>query len=224
MVLRSIHSRLDGTDHVELAVRVDDARARLPELSHLLVHGPDADLATVLVTIVCARDCGVDVSGVIEKAKPLLRERWPRVAQWPEPFRFVSLAWGKWAGFLDDATPDPLPAVPLLAAYHALHVGLVASRYGLDLVPLDDVKPWIEAARQLTDGVHDDADMLGEMMLVEATLVPRDDVRVTTLQGKLAKLQGADGGFALTYLHDDDARHHAACVNRLAYSAVHAQR
>lgn len=203
-------------------------RAEGPELARrfagdvlAVAQGPEASRHLTTLCVLCAtmEELGVDVDGL--RFALALVARAVGVPE-REPFRSTGRYWLWRAGLarsfdvdVDRGPPGPQPDGARWFDFAFFSHGvLFQTAYGRRSIDVDAAR-----AAGFDDAVATvdvaDGDSVALLLLCALGITPATRPDVAHLWARLAELQHHDGGF-VTRVDDDVARHHAACVARLA--------
>jgi hypothetical protein len=135
---------------------------------------------------------------------------------WSEPYRSTFFYWQARAGLGPQMEPGPDPDDELLRLYYTTHRVLFESDYGYWAVPSARYTEELRSCLPVLDQRPDNGDALGEVLLCETILFPRDLSQCEMLGSRLAALQRKDGSITMPSHASPEALHHVACVAVLA--------
>lgn len=147
---------------------------------------------------------------------PFIHDAVHHASSWAEPFKSVFSYWLVRAGMGHPLMIGSDPDNDLLRLYHTTHRIFYAADYGLFAVPRASFAEAICACQPFLDRLQNNGDVLAEMLLAEAMLVPRDQAQCSQLRKRLGAMQFEDGSIMMPPGATPEAVHHAACITFLA--------
>jgi hypothetical protein len=173
-------------------------------------------ITNVLVLLTLLREEGIETEEYRHAIQSSLVTAREYAFSWWEPFRSTFFSWLYRSGLGQSLPVGPDPWIEILRLYHTTHRILFAGDYGRKAVPRAPFDEALRACDSIFDRNPRNGDALGEMLLVEAMLIPRNEQRCEMLRSRLEGLQSPDGSIAMPSSATAEGIHHAACVALLA--------